>query len=302
MKSPYRKLKVMVIGECGVDLITSGASHRMSPEAPVPVIHGMTQISKTVGLAANVVENIIALGASAELFSIIGKDDMGSWLVDQVRSSYFVTDLDRPTIIKDRLYVNGEAFARIDTESTKDSSDSVESLFLEIAMEHIHKYDLVILQDYGKGLWSNTGLVRFIRACNETSVPVFVDPYKYRDVEKYFKASVIKANYDEAKALTNTNDFWSPRELATHIEKRTGAVTVVTNGDKGMSSSSIEVPGINTIVSDVAGCGDTALSVLALHYTLTGNLKKSMVLANKAASIKVSNVYHKKTVSWEKLK
>lgn len=303
MKSPFQGLNVLVTGEIGVDLYSFGISTRMSPEAFVPVITGLTDRIKKPGLVGNVVDNIRALGANAEVVTIVGMDQMGDWLVYMASGGYFVRDPSRHTIIKQRVLVNQEQFARVDVETTHALTKAIEQQFKQVLFSQIPNFDAVILQDYGKGLWSRRLLKATLKYCNKLEKPVFLDPFKGRPIEDYRGATLIKPNQDEARSISVLSDNHSDAEVSEELEIRSNAKVVVTSGAAGMSQSLYNtVPRTRTIkVNDVAGCGDTVLSVLTLMLVAGQRLSIAMELANKAAGIKCEKPVGQTTVSWEEL-
>lgn len=301
--SPFKDLNILVVGETGVDEYAFAKSTRVSPEAFVRVLTDMKTEIKKPGLAGNVVECLRALGAKAELLTVVGTDKHGDYLVENSTGGYFVRDTDRPTIIKQRVLINGEHFCRNDIEKTHPLSKDISDTFENLLHNKMWDYDAILLQDYGKGLWTDAVLKRFFACAVKSHVKVFVDPFSGRKLSSYKGAYLIKANQDEARRMSKMHENYSDAEVSEYLENKTGACVIVTSGAAGASQSSYVTKPRKTKIEviDVSGCGDVALAILTLADLIGMKLSKAMELANQAASLKCSKPMGESTVRWEEI-
>lgn len=283
MKLDFSKLRIMVVGECCVDQYREGKSTRFSEEdSTVPVVTGLRTTGQLLGMAANVVMNLRALGAQTRLFSVFGQDKAGSFLDEKLGDPYRLSSM--KTAVKTRLLVNGKHLARLDSEKQLNLSEKLSDLIFYVLCSQLQNYDAVILQDYGKGLW-NQSTLQFIRVAKEQDKKVFVDPYRGQTPEAYRGAYLIKPNLAEARAMLG---LVSPERATRSLWARSQAEVVVTTlGSLGMlysvSEGNVQVPTIPVDAVDVAGAGDTALSVITLAMMSGIPIQEALVLANRAA-------------------
>lgn len=300
---------LIVAGESGIDEYIWGDTRRISPEAPVPVVEVESQEAK-LGLAANVAQNIVSLGASATLVSVKGADSDAARLEDMVRSqgisrAVFLEDPSRPTLRKVRVMAQKQHVVRVDFERSHPLDAHLAKQFTDALCAELPKADGVIVQDYGKGLW-NADTMAFVREARRLKKPIFVDPSRSAPLGRYQGVTLLTPNMAEAEALCGLGhvagkaagaDDHRLREMAEKILAGTGAEhAIVTAGSHGMVSLSREgnqwqrIPTFAREVFDVTGAGDTVIAVLSLLWTLGEPLARCMTVANAAAGIVVGRI------------
>jgi D-glycero-beta-D-manno-heptose-7-phosphate kinase len=305
MKNPFENLNILVCGEVCIDRYLSGKSYRKSPEANCPVINEIQTVIETPGMCGNIVENLQSLGASAQLFTLTGADSAGHWLSNQWDRTRGIIDKTRPTIVKTRILCNDVQIARLDSEKKHAVSKEPSKKYLKLLQDNVHKFDAVILQDYGKGLWNNITL-KFISYCRKHNKKVFVDPYKNRRISAYRGAYLIKPNLKEAQRMSPVDYGISLPTLARKLSEESYCdyvvitcgqnMTVSSNGKKTILVAVKEV----TNIKDVTGAGDTFLSVLVCSILTSMELIQSIDLANKAAGLSIQQLGPGR-VTWRQL-
>lgn len=295
MKHDFSNLKVMVIGEVGLDVFEYGTSTRTSPEADVPVIL-INEKKSYVGMAGNLADQLTELGAEVKLYTVLGdQDNTNSGIFKRLKTKItYVIDYPYLTPRKTRIFNSWKQVARIDKETTIPLSAEGDKNFLELVIPDIHKSDAVFIQDYGKGLWSQPSLQSVIQTATQLRIPVFIDPDPRRHLSHYQGYTLLKPNLAEAKALCGMVSGETKPEV---IAKTLGAVTtstvVVTLGASGAMVSiagrgeSKHLPTRSVRSLDVTGAGDTFMAVMGLVYLKTEDLYEAVAAANKAAGIVV---------------
>jgi D-beta-D-heptose 7-phosphate kinase/D-beta-D-heptose 1-phosphate adenosyltransferase len=291
---------VAVIGDLMIDRYLSGAVERISPEAPVPVLMHRTDTA-VAGGAANVAVNIAALGCDVNLVGAVGYDvdanDLKGILTGAAVSvEWLVADADRPTISKTRIVSGRQQFVRIDRELTTRPSAAVQEQLIKNAREAMAQADIVVLSDYGKGVFSDHVVEKIISDAKSAGKIVLVDP-KRRTFEAYRGADLIKPNATElstASGLPCRTDADVEKAAKVVFDQFDGTL-LVTRAEAGMSllkggefikhfpTSALEV-------ADVSGAGDTALAALAVSLAEGRSIEEAAVLSNIAAGIAVSKL------------
>lgn len=304
--SSFSRYKILLIGDVGVDEYVMGAVKRISPEAPVPVLEVDSE-DKRLGLAANVAQNIISLGGQVKLVSVIGKDAGADILKDllnrsKVSTENLIVDESRPTTRKTRVMTGHHHLVRIDYEIKKNLKREVEENILKQVKALLSTVDVVVLEDYAKGIFSAHLIQQIVVLTREAGKYLMVDPHQTKFAEFYKGVDLIKPNYNEALALTqikeedieNTSErVW---KVGRALQKMTGANDVVlTQGKEGMAifshdSEPVQVPTFAKKVFDVTGAGDTVIAALALGVCSGLKLAEACVLANYAAGIVVGKI------------
>ena len=303
--SLFKGKKILVIGDVGVDEYIMGAVKRISPEAPVPVLE-VDKEDKRLGLAANVAQNVVSLGGSVELLSVIGSD-AGSEILRQllqaskVPTDGLILDSTRPTTRKTRIMTGQHHLVRIDHEIRKVLSEKSESILLEKLKAKISTVDVIVLEDYAKGIFSKSLVERIVALAKDANKFLMVDPHQTKFADFYKGVDLIKPNYNEALALTQVleDDIEDPSERVLQVgralQKMTGAGQVVlTQGQNGMTIFSqdkvTQVPTFAKKVFDVTGAGDTVIAALALGVAAGLSLNDACMIANFAAGVVVGKV------------
>lgn len=297
IKKKFPKVSILVIGDSMIDMTISGSVDRVSPEAPIPVVHKRSSLD-TAGGAGNAARNAATLGAKTVCLSVSGKDAEGKRLQMLLTSGnvtpVMLTDANRRTTAKIRVIGNGNQIVRLDYEETHPITSALERSFLSAAAKRIRKADVLLLSDYGKGLFTPTLLRKLIALARKAKVPVVLDP-KPRGPE-YIAAvrgvTLLTPNRAEAALLAGRSTHSDPKSNARAIAKKTRSTVLVTLGGEGMLLCDAKgkmktFPALAREVADVTGAGDTVAAVLALVLGAEGSLDDAVDLANRAASIVV---------------
>ncbi len=295
--------KILVAGDAMLDQYIFGATHRISPEAPVPVFLESGKKKSSAGGAANVAVNIAAIGVEADIFCTIGDDPAGSQLQDIIKENnigikHVYTCQGRKTTCKLRYIAqNNQQIMRADVEDNWEIEfGQIQDLYSDIE-KTIDSYGLVLLSDYGKGFLSEELTQRIIVLCNRKNVPVFVD-VKGKSVTKYKGATLIKPNRKELYDLSgmSVDSKTDVEKAAQSLCRQAEADYVLTTlGAEGMLLTDKrqvlkEVHSIAREVYDVTGAGDTTIAYLSASVLQGKSLEEAMEIANVAAGIQVGRV------------
>ena len=290
----FSAARVLVVGDVMLDRYLFGTTRRISPEAPVPVVHVRDSDDRPGG-AANVAINLASLGARTTLLGLVGADEAADTLqsILEERSIHcgFARMSDRPTITKTRVQSRGQQLIRLDKEQS--CADDGATLTAALQRE-IGNADVVIMSDYGKG--ALVDVVAMIEICRKKRVPVLIDP-KGNEFEKYRGASLMTPNQSEFEAVVGecvTDDILVERahELADRLDLD---ALLITRSEKGMLllESGKEPVFLSTQareVYDVTGAGDTVIATIAAVLASGGNLLNAASVANLAAGLVVRKI------------
>ena len=293
----FSGLHVLVVGDVMLDRFIVGSVTRISPEAPVPVVRFQSEYTR-LGGAANVAQNLAALGARVSLVGIVGADAAADRLREQLTASGIgvdglVEDRGRPTVEKVRIVTGrNQQVARIDYEDDADATGELEARIVDAIGPLVDDAAVLLVSDYLKG--TITGAVmRALVALKSGQRPLLVDP-KIPHLAYYAGASLVTPNHHEAEVATRrrirTDE--EAREAAIDFRRRAACdAALITRGEHGLWLSSREaegsVPAVAREVSDVTGAGDTVVATLALALAAGGTLAEAAVLANHAAGVVV---------------
>ncbi|MFM8269337.1 MAG: bifunctional heptose 7-phosphate kinase/heptose 1-phosphate adenyltransferase [Pseudomonadota bacterium] len=305
----FSSAHLLVVGEVGIDEYIWGDTHRISPEAPVPVVE-VQSVDHKLGLSANVAQNLASLGVKTTLLTVCGEDDDSKTLARMVQDAKInqfqaLKDSSRPTLRKVRVICQKQHVVRVDFERSHALSPQLSKQLVERICDELPKADGVIIQDYGKGLW-NLDTLTFIKEAKAKKKPVFVDPSRLSPLELYQGVTLLTPNLSEAEALTGEKNLGAriqefPKE---HLEKMALKIlratdceeSIITCGSWGMVAVSKNKPNLSRIptyarkVFDVTGAGDTVIAVLSLMKVLGKPLEDCMRVANAAAGVVVGQV------------
>jgi rfaE bifunctional protein kinase chain/domain len=297
----FRKQRILVIGDLMVDRYIWGDVSRISPEAPVPVVRVMGE-SHGLGGASNVAENIIALGAKAIPLGIVGNDEDGRLLLDQLKvkgmdTAHIIKHPTRNTTSKTRVMARNQQMVRVDREETAPISSTLEAAMAGYLHNLLDDIDAIIVSDYGKGVVTSNLMRRVISAAKAKGKMVFVDP-KLPNFKEYIGCTAITPNHYEAASFVGTVPDQGKRlmGIGKEILKRLGCeVVLITRGKDGMSlfleSGKVHnIPAMARDVFDVTGAGDTVISVFALAASAGANWLEAATIANYAAGIVIRKV------------
>jgi rfaE bifunctional protein kinase chain/domain len=292
---------VLVIGDLMIDHYIWGDATRLSPEAPVPIVNVKNE-STTLGGAANVAQNLVALGAKVTLGGVIGDDAFGVRLIEILTSEGIATDAilkdaNRPTTVKTRVVAGSHQLVRVDREVTDPMFSELEDELVDKLDHYINEADIVLFSDYGKGLFSEILTQRLIKLSKDKQKKVIIDP-KGLDYGKYRGAYMIKPNRKELADAARTEKIKNLDDLqkaAKVILKLTAAdYLVVTLSEEGMvildELTHKVLPVKATAVFDVTGAGDTVLATIAYFIASGLSIEESCELANHAAAIVIRRV------------
>lgn len=289
-----RKARILVVGDVMLDRYWFGEVSRISPEAPVPVVH-VQRSEERPGGAANVARNAAALGAQVTLLSVVGADEPAQSLqklldAEGVKASLH-QDASLSTTIKLRVIGRQQQLLRIDFENVP-AYEVLHAKFEEF-QSILPQHDVVIMSDYGKGsLWH---IREMIAAARQANVPVLVDP-KGDDYSKYAHANVLTPNRGElAEVVGRWHDAVTLDARASRLRESLQLdALLVTRSEEGMSlyreNEILHEPTRAQEVFDVSGAGDTVIATLAVMHAAGCNLASAMRLANHAAGIVVGKL------------
>jgi rfaE bifunctional protein kinase chain/domain len=293
----FRSVRVLIVGDVMVDAYYIGGVERISPEAPVPVVQ-VEKYESRLGGAGNVALNIHALGAQPVLCSVIGNDPEGQVLRrlmhDQgmTESGLIASDV-RKTTTKTRVIGNRHQIVRIDHELTDDLAKMESFLLLEAVKRELEQADVLILEDYNKGVLHAGNIPQIIQLAREAGVPVIVDPKK-RNFLAYKGVTLFKPNLKEIREGLNIaeelNDPEKVREAIARLQAELGnEITMVTMSERGVliqgRGQEYLIPAHVRQIADVSGAGDTVVSVAALCLALSTDIQLLAALSNLAGGI-----------------
>ncbi|NDG83883.1 MAG: D-glycero-beta-D-manno-heptose-7-phosphate kinase [Proteobacteria bacterium] len=299
--SLFKSRTIAVLGDVGVDRYTQGSVERISPEAPVPIVFVQKETLK-LGLAANVADNVVALGGRVSVAGVIGKDQESIELERlfkerKIPATGLVVDGSRRTIMKERIVAETQQVLRVDYESTHPLSASIQKKIEKAALKAIAKADALIIEDYAKGLLGEEMIQAVISSARKKKIPVLVDPHLKTPARWYAGSTLLTPNKKEAEALAGVKitDGRSLKEAGRTIIRTTRSESlIITLGKDGMAifkganSNPILIPTFAREVFDVSGAGDTVISVLALALASGAKLEEAAFISNLAAGVEVS--------------
>ena len=292
------RVRVTVVGDAMLDVYLRGEVDRISPEAPVPVVH-VRERRYALGGAGNVAQNVRAVGAGCDIVAAIGDDAGGRSVCAMLREMGAPLDslitVDRPTTTKTRIVARSQQVVRVDEEDDTDL-EGEEVVRLTRAVETaIAGADALILEDYNKGVLVPRVIDAAMRAARAKGIPIVVDP-KYRNFFLFRGATIFKPNRRELEAALGADvDLDHPEALPSTFSRLGVDHLLLTLGERGMVliSSGGQVKHVPTVareVYDVVGAGDTVTAYLALVLAAGGAPTEAAVVANFAAGVEVGKL------------
>ena len=294
-----RGRSVLVVGDLMLDHFVIGRVDRISPEAPVPVVQ-FDQENYRLGGAANVANNVAALGGRVEMAGVVGNDAEGARLAADLRAAGIgiggvVADKSRCTTRKLRVVTTrNQQVARIDYECDAAVNAEIEAALIKKIREAAAHADVVVISDYQKGAVTKGTAQAAIEAAAARGIPSLVDP-KVPNIDYYAGAALITPNHLEAEAVTlqRIRSAEEARAAAQRFRERARCHGVlITRGEHGMwllaADGEFDLPAEAREVSDVTGAGDTVIAAMALGLAAGGSLRDAARLANRAAGLAVA--------------
>ena len=295
----FSQVKVAVIGDVMLDTYWWGKVDRISPEAPVPVV-AVSKREERIGGAGNVALNIRALGASVNVISVTGNDNEADLLKtllekNKIDTTYLIKSADRITTNKIRIISRNQQMMRLDAEITQPLSLKDEETLISSFEKYIReeKPAVVILEDYNKGVLSETVIKKIISLCQANNIITTVDP-KRKNFFAYKQVDIFKPNLLEAKEGLNIISEDVTKELLENIhsslhEKLDHKISLITLSEKGVffqkDNEQAIIPTHIRSIADVSGAGDTVIAVASLVYAATGNVHLMAEMANIAGGL-----------------
>ena len=291
----FSSKQILVVGDVMTDQYIHGNVSRMSPEAPVAVVDQESENCR-IGGAGNVALNLIALGASVKLASVIGQDDTGQQLYSQLQNANvdtraIVLSKERKTTIKTRVISDGKHLLRIDREDQHDLSKEeylkIQGSILEILNQGV---DGILLEDYNKGVLTKEHIQWLISEANFRQIPIVVDPKK-NNFFSYSGCTLFKPNLKELKEglqiefeLDELNN--AIEQLHHRINPKFTFVTLSENGVQLFDGKNhFHQAAYDRKILDVSGAGDTVIATICLALISGASTPQIAALANLAGGL-----------------
>ena len=297
--SAFKGLKAGIIGDIMLDTYMIGKVERISPEAPVPVI-ALQHKEQRIGGAGNVALNCQALGAGAFILGMTGEDQDGDELLNlfkenKINTTYSIRSKNRVTTNKTRIISRSQQMMRIDSEVTEDISPAEQKELLhnlEIFLKK-EKPDVVIFEDYNKGVLTEETINKAIHLCKTAGVVTAVDP-KRKNFFAYQSVDIFKPNLKEVEEALNLiapeTDMGAMRNIHAALHGfLSHRISFITLSEKGVFYQSGKeaaiLPSHIRQIADVSGAGDTVIAVATLVYAVTKNIYLMAEIANIAGGL-----------------
>ncbi len=293
-----RRQHVVIVGDAMLDLYLRGDVDRISPEAPVPVVR-VRDRRAALGGAANVAQNVAALGATGDLVAVVGDDLAGTTLRERLASDGMtarsLVTVERPTTTKTRVMARAQQLVRFDEEDDTDLSPDDVARVLDAIERAMPDATALVFEDYNKGVLVPAVIEGAIRLARARGLPIVVDP-KFRNFFAYRGATVFKPNRRELEsALGAAVDLDHPEALPTTFDRLGVSHLLLTLGERGMALVSADgvvhrVPTTAREVYDVVGAGDTVTAYLATMLAAGASALEAAIIANYAAGVEVGKL------------
>jgi rfaE bifunctional protein kinase chain/domain len=290
--------RVAVVGDAMLDVYLRGDVSRISPEAPVPVVRVLDR-KLALGGAANVAQNVLAIGAECELVAAVGGDRGGAQLREMLDAlgadTRALVTVERPTTTKTRVLARAQQVVRFDEEDDADIAGTDVANLIGRAEAAIADADALVLQDYNKGVLTGALIEAVMTEAAKRDIPVVVDP-KYRNFFAYRGATIFKPNRRELEAAVGASvDLDHPEALPGVLARLGVENLLLTLGEAGMALIAADgevgrVPTTAREVYDVVGAGDTVTAYLATMLAAGASPAEAAVIANFAAGVEVAKL------------
>lgn len=290
--------RVAVVGDAMLDVYLRGEVSRISPEAPVPVVR-VRERKLALGGAANVAQNVLAIGARCELVAAIGSDREGIQLQEMLErldaDTRALVTVDRPTTTKTRVLARSQQVVRFDEEEDGDIAGDDVATLLERTRAAIADAGALVLEDYNKGVLTPGLIDAVMKSAAKAKIPVVVDP-KFKNFFAYRGATIFKPNRRELEAAVGASvDLDHPEALPGVLARLGVENLLLTLGEAGMALIAADgevgrVPTTAREVYDVVGAGDTVTAYLATMLAAGATPAEAAVIANFAAGVEVAKL------------
>ena len=293
----FPRAHVLVVGDAMLDRFLVGQVTRISPEAPVPVVTFDHETNR-IGGAANVANNVAALGAAATLVALTGQDAAAETLAIACSEAgitpSLVSDPDRMTTTKVRVVTErNQQVARIDYENDREIAGAREDLLVAAVRQHAAGASAIVVSDYLKGGVTRRVVEAAVEGARAARVPVLVDP-KIPHIDYYAGATLVTPNHHEAETATHMrirSDEDARASAQMFRERARCEGVLMTRGDQGMwllcDQAEGRLPASAREVADVTGAGDTVIATVALALACGATLAEAARMANEAAGLVV---------------
>ena len=293
-------VRILIVGDVMLDQYIWGDVRRISPEAPVPIVH-VKRRTRTPGGAGNVALNLRGLGCEAHLFAVQGNDAEGTQLADLLKTNIIEGELfpvpGLPTTTKTRIMGQNQQLLRIDDEIVQKIPDETEDRLMESVFPKLRQIDAIILSDYGKGVLAGTLPKKIIEATSALDLSVIIDP-KGKAWARYQGATCLTPNWAEFLYYLGVEKL-EEDALEHHVKAVIDSLNLqfllITRGRAGMvlygkNGLICHLPAQAREVYDVSGAGDTVVAVLTAALAAGMDMAQAAELANTAAGIVVGKV------------
>ncbi|MDX8390887.1 MAG: D-glycero-beta-D-manno-heptose-7-phosphate kinase [Mariprofundaceae bacterium] len=291
---------ILVIGDIIVDEFIWGDVHRISPEAPVPVVN-VERIDRRLGGSANVIRNLHALGSDSAMFGVVGDDEPGQWFLSRLKElnveakGVLIKSNERPTAIKTRVIAHHQQVVRFDREWQQAVTADSHKILYSNLMEAVANADAIILSDYAKGVLTPEFIRKIIPDLSGKIIAV--DP-KPIHTDAYIGATFITPNLHEAATMAGMearNEDHHVETIARHLHQKLSLqYLLVTRSEKGMSlfdgKLCHHIPTAARDVFDVTGAGDTVIATFTACLLRGQSPLEAAQVANLAAGVVVGKV------------
>lgn len=309
----FRQKKILIIGDIMLDKYIWGDVTRISPEAPVQVVNVIKE-NYAPGGAANVANNISALGKKTYIVGITGNDPIKDILISELKKRKInvegiFTDDSKVTIQKVRVFARNQQLLRFDYEKKGYLKDKTEKEILIFINNLFNDIDAIAISDYSKGVITENLMIHLTQLCAKRNKVIVVDP-KPCHKEFYRGSTLISPNHKEAIEMAGLaieeNNNENINKIGKKLIETLETNILITRGEKGMSlfeknGQIIHIPTYAKEVFDIIGAGDTVVASLTLALASGATLKEAAIIANHAAGITVGKI-GTTTVTYEELK
>lgn len=299
MSSNKKNPVVLVAGDLMIDHYIWGECTRISPEAPVQVVN-VKKETMNLGGSLNVINNLVSLGAVVYAGGVIGDDQYGKMVWQQlkelnVNTDAIVTETERPTTVKSRVLAANHQIIRVDREETSSIKEDSQKAIVEQVKKNMALFDIILLSDYAKGVLSPFVCQEIINEAKKHHCKVLVDPKGF-DYSKYYGAYSITPNKKETVQATGIEltDDHAIQTAGKMLKEKAGLeIVTMTLGEKGIALYDGELqlfPTVAREVYDVTGAGDTVLAALGYALSTGSHIEEACRFANAAAAVVIGKV------------